>query len=53
MGEQLTTAEAAAELGVNPRTLRRYADRGLVPARTTPGGHRRFDSDDLAPWRTP
>lgn len=30
-------------LGVDPDTLRRWADEGRVPAFTTPGGHRRFD----------
>ncbi len=30
-------------LGVDPDTLRRWADDGRVEAWTTPGGHRRFD----------
>jgi excisionase family DNA binding protein len=30
-------------LGVDPDTLRRWADEGRVPAFTTPGGHRRFE----------
>jgi excisionase family DNA binding protein len=34
-------------LGIDPDTLRRWADEGRVPAWTTPGGHRRFDADAL------
>ena len=30
-------------LGVDPDTLRRWADDGRIEAWTTPGGHRRFD----------
>jgi excisionase family DNA binding protein len=30
-------------LGIDPDTLRRWADEGRVAAWTTPGGHRRFD----------
>ncbi len=40
--------ELAAELGVNPRTLRFYEQRGiLAPARRTPNGYREFDARDL------
>jgi excisionase family DNA binding protein len=34
-------------LGIDPDTLRRWADDGRVPAWTTPGGHRRFDRGAL------
>lgn len=34
--------EASRLLGVAPGTLRRWSDRGDVPAFTTPGGHRRY-----------
>ena len=34
-------------LGVNEATLRQWADNGLVRAFRTPGGHRRFASDDI------
>ena len=34
-------------LGVDPDTLRRWADEGRVEAFTTPGGHRRFDRREL------
>jgi excisionase family DNA binding protein len=34
-------------LGIDPDTLRRWADQGRVPAWTTPGGHRRFERSEL------
>ena len=39
----LSLGPASALLGVDPDTLRRWADDGRVVAWTTPGGHRRFD----------
>lgn len=41
--DRLALGEASRLLGVDPDTLRRWADEGRVPAFTTPGGHRRFD----------
>jgi excisionase family DNA binding protein len=38
---------AAQYLGVHATTLRRWADRGSLPALLTPGGHRRFALADL------
>jgi len=38
----LTLGEASRMLGVDPDTLRRWADRGKVDVFHTPGGHRRF-----------
>ncbi|GIW06731.1 MAG: DNA-binding protein [Dehalococcoidia bacterium] len=38
----LPLAQAARLCGVHPVTLRVWADRGLVPAIRTAGGHRRF-----------
>ena len=39
----LSLGPASQLLGVDPGTLRRWADEGRVPVYTTPGGHRRFD----------
>jgi excisionase family DNA binding protein len=38
----LTLGEASRLLGVDPDTLRRWADNGKVDVLKTPGGHRRF-----------
>jgi excisionase family DNA binding protein len=42
-GRWLSLGPASLVLGVDPDTLRRWADDGRVTAWTTPGGHRRFD----------
>jgi excisionase family DNA binding protein len=39
----LSLGPAARRLGVDPDTLRRWADNGRIEAFTTPGGHRRFE----------
>jgi excisionase family DNA binding protein len=39
----LSLGPAARLVGVDPDTLRRWADAGRVEAFTTPGGHRRFE----------
>ena len=39
----LSLGPASRLLGVDPDTLRRWADGGRIAAFTTPGGHRRFD----------
>lgn len=41
--ERLALGDASRLLGVDPDTLRRWADEGRVSAFTTPGGHRRFE----------
>jgi excisionase family DNA binding protein len=38
----MTLGEASRVLGVDPDTLRRWADNGKIDVFTTPGGHRRF-----------
>ena len=43
----LTLSSASDLLGVHPATLRQWADSGKVPSYRTPGGHRRFRSEDL------
>ena len=45
--DRLALGEASRMLGVDPDTLRRWADEGRVPAFTTPGGHRRFERRTL------
>ncbi len=45
--DRLALGEASRLLGVDPDTLRRWADEGRVPAFTTPGGHRRFERHAL------
>ena len=44
---RLSLGPASRLLGVDPDTLRRWADDGRVEAFTTPGGHRRFDRREL------
>ncbi|MGZ5077176.1 MAG: helix-turn-helix domain-containing protein, partial [Methylobacter sp.] len=38
----LTPSEVAKLLMVSPITVRAWAQKGLLPSETTPGGHRRF-----------
>jgi excisionase family DNA binding protein len=40
--ELFTPTEVATLLAVSPVTIRQWAQKGLIEARTTPGGHRRF-----------
>jgi excisionase family DNA binding protein len=43
----LSLGPASRLLGVDPDTLRRWADDGRIEVFTTPGGHRRFDRRSL------
>lgn len=43
----LALGAASRLVGVDPDTLRRWADEGRVRAYATPGGHRRFERADL------
>lgn len=43
----LALGPASRIVGVDPDTMRRWADSGRVHAFTTPGGHRRFSREDL------
>ena len=45
--EFLTPNEVADRLLVAPVTVRLWANRGLLPSETTPGGHRRFRVQDV------
>lgn len=47
MSHWLTLSAASKLLGVHPATLRQWADAGKIPSYRTPGGHRRFLSDDI------
>lgn len=42
-----TSQLVADELGVTSSTISRYAREGRIPFITTPGGHRRFDLDEV------
>jgi DNA-binding transcriptional MerR regulator len=44
----LTISQAAAEVGVNPKTLRSWADKGLVPVTMLPSGYRRWSPEQIA-----
>lgn len=46
-GRWVSLAVASRLLGMNKSTLRQWADRGVVRAFRTPGGHRRFARQDL------
>jgi excisionase family DNA binding protein len=46
----LSVSSAARLLGVSPSSLRAWAAAGQVPHVRTPGGHRRFDVDQLVEW---
>lgn len=43
----LALGPASRVVGVDPDTLRRWADEGRVEVFTTPGGHRRFQRESL------
>lgn len=45
--EYLTPTEVADRLLVAPVTVRLWANKGLLPSVTTPGGHRRFRAEDV------
>jgi excisionase family DNA binding protein len=45
--EWVSLRRAAELLGVHPATVRNWADKGELPSRRTPGGHRRFLKSDL------
>ncbi len=40
--------EAAARFGVSPRSLRRWHSQGLIRAKRTVGGHRRYRESDVS-----
>ncbi len=46
-GNWLSIDAACQMLGVDQSTLRRWSDSGKVPVFRTPGGHRRYNEEDL------
>jgi len=57
MSAKITATEAARRLGISVRTLDRHlpewlAD-GAVTLDRTPGGHRRFDANEIAALKPP
>ncbi len=47
MSELVSTLEAAHLTGATPSSVKRWADRGLLPCIRTAGGHRRYDRRSL------
>jgi excisionase family DNA binding protein len=45
--ELMTPSEVGKALRVDAKTVTRWAERGLVRAIKTPGGHNRFFADDI------
>jgi putative resolvase len=43
-----TISQAAKQIGVSVATLRRWADKGLIPVTKLPSGYRRFSEEQLA-----
>ncbi|GIW98338.1 MAG: DNA-binding protein [Pirellulaceae bacterium] len=48
MRELLTTKQVAKALGVSESSVKRWCDKGVIPASQTAGGHRRIALSDLA-----
>ncbi|EGJ33778.1 MULTISPECIES: IS607 family transposase [Moorena] len=46
-GLTISIGEAASELGVSVKTLRRWADAGKIRSKRSPSGHRRFYVADI------
>ncbi len=51
--ELVTVAEAARIAHMSPDTIRRYADKGVLPTLRTPANHRRFRLSDVRALLTP
>ena len=47
MPKYLTTQQVAEIFHVHPNTVVMWANAGKLAAARTPGGHRRFDPDDV------
>lgn len=46
----MTPGEVARLFHVDPKTVTRWANRGLLPVIRTPGGHRRFPASVVYAW---
>ena len=51
MNNYVSIGEAAEIIGVTENTLRRWEQAGRLIPQRTPGGHRRYDLDQLLPYR--
>lgn len=49
-GRFLTVTGVAELAGVSAATVRRWSDRGLLPATRLPSGHRRYNRRDVEVW---
>ena len=47
MTQWLSTTAVAKRLGVGTTSVKRWAEQGLLECRYTPGGHRRFDAEQV------
>lgn len=47
MARKTSSSEVAAALGVSAATVQKYARDGRIPYTETPGGHRRFDINEV------
>lgn len=45
--KKLTISEAARRLGINPKTLRAWTDKGWVPHQRLLSGYRRYDPKEI------
>jgi DNA-binding transcriptional MerR regulator len=46
-GTLLSIGDLSSHTGVSPRSLRYYEEQGLLSARRTPAGHRRYDPSSV------
>lgn len=49
--ERLNAAQAAALIGVHVNTIRRWDSEGFLKSQRTPGGHRRYDFEQLLQFK--
>jgi MerR family transcriptional regulator, repressor of the yfmOP operon len=45
--QYLTISQAASRLGIHPKTLRAWTDKGLVPHHRLLSGYRRYDPKEI------